>query len=219
MFAGNFINIITIESRQIATGNEAEEKEIVDIVKEEISSVVGIQSKRDKGDLKASGIIFRQDGYIITNSHNVDGAEEVYILFDNGQKKKVLEIKQDKERDLAILRVEGKNLPTATLGDSSKIEVGQVAIAIGNPLGEELSGTVTAGVISALNRQLDIDGKRMNLIQTDAAMNTGNSGGPLLNKKGEVIGINTFHIPSNKAMGIGFAIPSNEISDIVKELM
>lgn len=219
MFAGQLMNTITIDNRQIAVDNEAEEKEIADIVKEEISCVVGIESKFPKGDLKASGIIFGQDGYIITNSHNVDGAEEVYVLLHDGQKKKIVDMLNDSRKDLAILKIDAENLPTATFGDSNKIEAGQIAIAIGNPLGKELSGTVTAGVISALNRELDINGKRMRLIQTDAAINTGNSGGPLLNKRGEVIGINTFHIPSNKATGIGFAVPSNEIIETINELM
>ena len=120
-----------------------------------------------------------------------------------------------------MVKIENPDLPVATIGDSDEVKQGELAIAIGNPLGHELSGTVTAGVISAVNRTLQIDGRTMNLIQTDAAISPGNSGGALINSKGEVIGMNTVKasISSTGAEGLGFAIPSNEFISIAKELI
>lgn len=219
LFVRSFFYYIDINTSQITTDKDKEEKTIVEIVKEESNSIVGIKSVFPEGQLRASGIIFHREGYIITNAHTVKGANEVYVYIKDGVKRKALVKKVDDVKDLAIIKINQENLTTVTFGNSDKIEVGEVAIAIGNPLEEQLYGTVTVGVISALNRQLVIEGKPMELIQTDAAINNGNSGGALLNSKGEVIGMNTFHIPSNKAEGIGFAIPSNEVVKNIKKYM
>lgn len=215
----NLINAIEISTAQIETKNQAEDKKIEDIVKEELSSIIGIESYFSNGKINASGIIFREDGYIIANYHSIDGAEKIYIYFQNGEKKEAVLVGKDSQKDLAVLKVDKSNLPIVTFGNSDEVQIGQMAIAIGNPLGEQLSGTVTVGVISALNRRLKIDGYFMDLIQTDAAINKGNSGGALLDKEGKVIGINTFHIPSDKAVGIGFAIPSNIILETIDKIM
>lgn len=210
---------IEINTSQMATENKVQEKKITDIVKEKLPCIVRIESHFSDGKLSASGIIFRENGYIITNAHSVDGAVKIYVYFQNGDKKKAVSVAKDNSKDLAIIRADQSGLPFVTFGDSDKIEIGEMAIAIGNPLGEQLSGTVTVGVISALNRQLKIDGRSMDLVQTDAAINKGNSGGALINRKGEVIGMNTFHISSDKADGIGFAIPSNTIIKAINEMM
>jgi len=168
-----------------------------------------------------TGVIVDSRGYILTNSHVVnDGnAREVRVLLDSGQTLTAQVLWNDPALDLAVLKVDATNLPVADLGDSDKLMVGEVAIAIGNPLGLSFERTVTAGIISGLNRSIaineynSIDG----LIQTDASINPGNSGGPLLNAKGEVIGINTAKIQSGE--GLGFAIPINIAKPIVDEFI
>lgn len=177
---------------------------------------------------EGSGIIISKDGYIMTNYHVVQYADprnstssnttlEVFLADDRQATAKF--IGGDSKTDLAVIKVDLKKLPAATLGDSSKLEVGELAVAIGNPLGLEFRGSVTAGVISALNRTVSINNKTLNLIQTDAAINPGNSGGALVNSKGEVIGINTAKISVSGVEGLGFAIPINEAKPIIDQLI
>ena len=169
-----------------------------------------------------TGVIVDSSGYILTNAHVVkDGqAEKVNVLFNDGTSKEAQVKWYDTNLDLAIIKVEGENYPVAKLGDSDKTEVGDIAIAIGNPLGLQFERTVTQGIISGLDRtvQLDATTTMSNLIQTDASINQGNSGGPLLNSKGEVIGINTIKAAGGE--GLGFSIPINTAKlfvDIIKE--
>ncbi|MBZ4662632.1 MAG: hypothetical protein JG776_314 [Caloramator sp.] len=164
-----------------------------------------------------SGIIFDKSGYIVTNQHVIDGASEVYVTLAGGKKLPARVIGADYRTDLAVLKIEAQNLPVAKFGDSSKVRVGDIAVAIGNPLGEEFSGSVTAGVISAVNRKMSVDGRTYKVIQTDASINPGNSGGALCNEAGEVIGINSLKISS--AEGMGFAISINEAKPIIESLM
>ena len=169
-----------------------------------------------------TGVIVDSSGYILTNAHVVkDGqAEKVNVLFNDGTSKEAKVKWYDTNLDLAIIKVEGENYPVAKLGDSDKTEVGDIAIAIGNPLGLQFERTVTQGIISGLDRtvQLGATTTMSNLIQTDASINQGNSGGPLLNSKGEVIGINTIKAAGGE--GLGFSIPINTAKlfiDIIKE--
>ena len=168
---------------------------------------------------QGSGFIFA-DGLVMTNAHVVNGSEKLIVGLSNGAKYKGQLIGLDLLTDLAVIRLEGKGpWPKAILGDSTKIEVGDWAIAVGNPFG--LENTVTLGIISNLNRnvsQLGIYDKKFELIQTDAAINPGNSGGPLLNSKGDVIGINTL-IRSGPGAGLSFAIPINKAKDIASQLI
>ena len=166
-----------------------------------------------------SGVIFREDGYIVTNNHVVSGAKELIVSMPDGRSPKGKLIGADALTDLAVVKVEAKDLPTAKFGDSDKIVVGEPAIAIGNPMGLEFQGSVTSGVISALNRTLDISDKLVKLIQTDAAINPGNSGGALVNADGEVIGINSAKVAANGVEGMGFAIPINTVQNIINEIM
>lgn len=162
---------------------------------------------------QGSGFVIEKSGIILTNSHVVNGADKVTVTLKDGR---VFEGKVrgfDEVTDLAVIKIEGKDLPTAPLADSDQVQVGDWAIAVGNPLG--LDNTVTLGIVSTLHRssaQIGLSDKRLDFLQTDAAINPGNSGGPLLNDRGEVIGINTAIRPD--AMGIGFAIPINKAKSV-----
>lgn len=175
---------------------------------------------------EGSGIIISTDGYILTNYHVVQYADPkssakstaLTVYLPDKREAKATFIGGDSDNDLALIKIDLKDLPVAQLGDSSEVEVGDPAVAIGNPLGMEFAGSVTYGVISALNRQLNTGDVTMNLIQTDAAINPGNSGGALLNSKGQVIGINSAKISITGVEGLGFAIPVNTAKPIIEQL-
>ena len=166
-----------------------------------------------------SGIIISEDGYIVTNQHVIADATEITIILNSGQEHIATLIGADEKTDLAVLKIDATGLTAAALGDSNLVEVGDLAVAIGNPLGQELAGTVTAGVVSAVNRKMTVDNRTYNLIQTDAAINPGNSGGALVNKYGEVIGINSIKMSQSGVEGIGFAIAMSEAKPIIDDLM
>ncbi len=168
-----------------------------------------------------SGIIYSEDGYIVTNQHVIDGATEVEVVLNTGTTFTAKIIGEDTKTDLAVLKIEPGNekLTAATLGDSTTIEVGELAVAIGNPMGMEFSGSVTAGIISAVNRTMTIENRTYNLLQTDAAINSGNSGGALINQYGEVIGINSVKLSVTGVEGMGFAIAISEAKPILNDLM
>lgn len=175
------------------------------------------KNPRDNGYGSGSGFLISSDGLLVTNSHVINGSNEIKVSMQDGKSFTGQLIGEDPATDLAVLRIHEKNLPHAQFGNSSQLQVGQLAIAIGNPYGFEY--TVTAGVVSALGRTLRSQNSRLidNVIQTDAALNPGNSGGPLLNSKGEVIGVNTAVILP--AQGICFAIASNTAEFIVGQLI
>ncbi len=161
-----------------------------------------------------SGFIISADGYVLTNAHVVDGADEVHVTMIDKHEFKAKVIGADKDSDIALLKIEGSNLPHLTLGDSDKIRAGEWAIAIGSPFG--LDNTVTAGIISSKAREI---GDYLKLIQTDVAVNPGNSGGPLLNMRGEVVGINSqIFSESGGYMGISFAVPINDAIRVSEQL-
>ncbi|SEL02466.1 serine protease Do [Ruminococcus sp. YRD2003] len=229
--------------------------ETEDIVDKLLPSVVGIESKftvtgmsnnngfffgfggsSQPSEYKATGtgtgVVLTEDGYIVTNAHviydseNGGGkADSVSVILDDDESYDAEIIGYDTDCDIAVLKIEAKGLTAAEFGDSDSLRLGESVIAIGNPLGFDLKDTVTGGMISGLDRNITINDKAMTLIQTDAAINSGNSGGPLINKYGQVIGINSSKMSSswgsNEASieGIGFAIPSNEVSDIVDDIM
>ncbi len=163
-----------------------------------------------------SGFIVRSDGYVLTNNHVIEGAKEIVVTLADGRKFDGKIMGRDPRNDLAVVKIDAKNLPAVQLGDSDKIRPGDFSIAIGNPYG--LQHTVTAGIISGLARSLDGDPAEPGIyIQTDAAINRGNSGGPLIDIDGKVVGINTAIIP--QAQGLGFAIPINVVKDVLGDLM
>lgn len=166
-----------------------------------------------------SGVIYDKSGLIATNNHVVEGAQEIIVSLSDGRSVKGKVLGADAATDLAVVKINEANLPVATLGDSSSLQVGEPAIAIGNPLGLEFRGSVTAGVISALNRSIEIGERKYTLIQTDAAINPGNSGGALVNADGEVVGINSAKIAISGVEGIGFAIPVNTAKPILAALV
>lgn len=202
------------------------------VVKKSIDSVVGIttKTKATKNTIfgsqtgyvegVGSGSIVTKDGYILTNSHVVSNgdASEINVLLSDNKTVKAKLVWNDTTLDLAIIKVEAKNLSPIDLGDSDKVKVGDKAVAIGNPLGLQLQSTVTSGIISGLNRTVSFEnGAQMDgLMQTDAAINAGNSGGALLNSRGELVGINT--AKAGNSDGIGFAIPVNLAKKVIKEI-
>lgn len=168
-----------------------------------------------------SGIIISEDGYIVTNQHVIDGATEVEVILNTGTNYTAKIVGQDTKTDLAVLKIEPKDekITAATLGDSTTLQAGELAVAIGNPMGMEFSGSVTAGIISAVNRTMTIENRTYNLIQTDAAINNGNSGGALINQYGEIIGINSVKLSTTGVEGMGFAIAISEAKPILNDLM
>lgn len=221
---------------QLATPDDA--MKIPDIVKKVSPSVVGISCMTNSGTVTGTGIIMSEDGYIITNAHVVDGANAISVVLpsnysssdDESSKEttntdntndsiKAELIGKDDQTDIAVIKIDKKRLTAVEFGKSSEVQVGEVSIVIGNPLGLNLANSVTAGIISATDRTLTIEDRTMNLIQTDASINSGNSGGPLINAYGQVIGITSAKVASNYGEGLGFAIPIDEAIPIVKDLM
>ena len=164
-----------------------------------------------------SGVIISEDGYIITNDHVISGASSITVRLDDGREFPASLIATDRRTDIAVIRISETGLPYAVFGDSSKLVVGESALAVGNPLGE-LGGTVTGGMISALDREMIIDGETMTLLQTDAAVNPGNSGGGLFNMYGELIGVVNAKSSGVNIEGLGFAIPSNIAKAVANDL-
>lgn len=199
-----------------------EELSLVDINKKVKNSVVAVliaEGERE-AEFSGSGFIISADGYIITNTHVVDGASSIKIVLHDGiTEYKAIVVGADERSDLAVLKVDAKNLAPVELGDSALLEVGETVVAIGNPYGMELAGTVTNGIVSALNRKIEMNGSYMTLIQTNASINPGNSGGPLVNAYGQVIGITSSKLVASGYEGIGFAIPINNVVEIAEELI
>lgn len=170
------------------------------------------------GEGAGSGVILSEDGYILTSNHVIEGAQNIHISLRNGEEYEATVVGQDAESDVAVLKIEATGLTAAVLGDSDQLSVGSPAVVIGNPLGR-LGGSVTAGVISALDRQIKMGEETYNLLQTDAAINKGNSGGGLFNSKGELIGLVMAKSGGVSVEGLGFAIPINDIKDIIDDLI
>jgi len=170
-----------------------------------------------------SGFIISENGYVVSNYHVVKGAQSLRVIMSDSKEYEAKLIGYDEVNDLAVLKIEAEGLPYVKMGSSSALSVGEQVLAIGNPLGE-LTSTLTVGYISAKDRMVNIDGTSMNMLQTDAAINSGNSGGPLFNMRGEVVGITTAKFSGTSSSGatiegIGFAIPIDDVEDMIKDLV
>lgn len=221
--------------QQLSTPEDA--LTIPEIVEQVSPSVVGIYCTNQSSASSGTGIILSSDGYIITNAHVVsksaDGSGISVMLHESYDKdddsssdtditKKFISaelVGRDTQSDIAVLKIDRTDLKAATMGTSSELKVGEASIVIGNPLGFELKGSVTAGIISATDRTLTVEDRTMKLIQTDASINNGNSGGPLINAYGQVVGITSVKVSSTYGEGLGFAIPIDEALPIVDDLM
>ena len=211
----------SVENRPVET---AEALSLQEIYEKVFPSVASISCILDSGTSTGTGIVMSADGYAITNYHVVEDAQKIYVLLGDDDRYDATLVGGDETTDIAVLKVEADNLVPAEFGDSSVLRVGDMVVAIGDPLGTELRGTMTDGIISAINRDLNLSGRQMTLIQTNAALNSGNSGGPLINCYGQVIGINTMKMSSYSSTsstveGLGFAIPITAAKPIIDELI
>ena len=230
-FAEDSFDAESVDVKSTVTlSKEDTELSVPEIVKKAKPSVVGISSAFGEDSVgTGTGIIMSEDGYIVTNAHVVqdssDGkhtpAESVTVVLADKSEYPAQVIGADSRTDLAVVKINGngKNFSAAEFGDSCRLAEGELAVAIGNPLGFELYGSITCGIISALDRTITIDEYEMTLIQTDAAINPGNSGGPLLNRFGQVVGINSSKIISDHAEGLGFAIPISSARPVIDDLI
>ena len=194
-----------------------------DIYDRSIGSVVSITCATPTGGSSGTGVVLAKNGYIVTNCHVVEDANAITVQLSDDRVFRASLVGADSTSDLAVLYVDAQDLTPAEFGDSENLRVGDTVCAIGDPLGTELRGTMTNGIISAINRDITTSGRTMTLIQTNAALNSGNSGGPLIDSFGHVIGINTMKIGDymNAAgvEGLGFAIPSATVVDVVNQLI
>lgn len=204
---------------------EGEGMRLQDIYRKVIPSIVSIQATVAKGTLQGvsqgTGILMSGDGYLITNAHVIDGAFRVDVSLEDGRGFQAKLVGSDSTTDLAVLKIEAEGLTPAAFGDSEDMVVGDAVVAIGNPMGEELRGTMTDGIISAINRDVNVDGYTMVLLQTTAALNSGNSGGALINDRGQVVGITNLKMRAydNTVEGLGFAIPTTTVKTVVDALI
>ncbi|WP_301110078.1 trypsin-like peptidase domain-containing protein [Sporosarcina sp.] len=217
------------------SANSAES--LADMVEQSSKAIVGVVNYQTAGNRFAgssteqaagtgSGVIYKIDGnhaYIVTNNHVIENAQKIEVTLSSGTKAKAELLGTDALTDIAVLKIDKKYASAdVTFGDSSKVRAGDSVIAIGNPLGLDFSGTVTKGIVSSASRTLDVNTSagtwQTEVIQTDAAINSGNSGGALFNTQGEVIGINSLKVAQSGVEGIGFAIPSNEVKTLVEQL-
>lgn len=199
---------------------------LADMIEDVLPSVVGISTAAGRGEnaswYMGSGVIATDDGYIITNQHVIgDGTQQIVVTLYNGATREATKIWSDSALDLAVIKIEGSRFSKAVLGNAESLRVGESVIAIGNPLSMQFERTVTAGIVSALNRSITVDnngiaGSMEDLIQTDASINPGNSGGPLINSEGEVVGINTIKVST--AEGMGFAVPINLCVPVIQRI-
>ena len=203
-----------------ATGSELTVSQIVDKNENAVVEILMSGTQQNMwGQMQlvqgaGSGVIVRDDGYIATNYHVIQGANKVEVTLHNGESYVARIIGSDPANDIAVIKIDATGLTTATIGDSSTVDVGDLAVAIGNPLGQ-LGGTATTGIISALDRTLDVEGTTLTLMQTDAAINGGNSGGGLFNSKGELIGIVESKASAVGVEGLAFALPINNVAPII----
>lgn len=201
---------------------EGQALSLQEIYEKNIPSVVSITAQSVGATSTGTGVVLSVKGYLVTNCHVVEGAQDLRVRLSDDRECAAALVGSDPVSDLAVLYIDAEGLTEAQFGDSDSLRVGDSVVAIGDPLGVELRGTMTDGIVSAINRGVTVNGRTMNLIQTNAALNSGNSGGPLINCYGQVIGINTMKIGDYMSAagveGLGFAIPSTTVKEIVDQL-
>ena len=212
----------SVENRPAEDENALSLQAIYDKVIPSVASISCVL--QSSATSSGTGIVMSEDGYIITNYHVIEGAEQMFVLLEDDSTYSASLVGGDETTDLAVLKIEATGLTPAEFGNSDALRVGDAVVAIGDPLGIELRSTMTDGIVSAINRDLNLSGRQMTLIQTNAALNSGNSGGPLINCYGQVIGINTMKMSSYSATsatveGLGFAIPITAAKPILDELI
>ena len=190
---------------------------VVEITTESVVTGGGFWVQQYVASGAGSGVILSEDGYIATNNHVIENATSVTVRLHNGESYEAQIIGADSEKDVALIKIDATGLTPAKIGDSDALVVGEDTVAVGNPLGQ-LGGTVTNGIVSALDREITIDGQTMNLLQTNAAINPGNSGGGLFNEKGELVGLVVAKSAGSDLEGLGFAIPINDVMEVVEQL-
>ncbi len=213
-----------------STSSDSGEMNVSDVVKASKNSVVSIECQSESqasqysfggGETTTSagsGVIVTSDGYIATNNHVVDGASKITVKTADSKSYTAKLVGKDEQTDIAVIKIDATGLDNATFGKSSSLEVGDEVVAIGNPLGE-LSGTVTNGIVSALNREVTIENETMSLIQTNASINAGNSGGGLFDKNGLLVGIVNAKASGENVEGLGFAIPIDTAKNVIEQIM
>lgn len=218
---------VEIESSPAAPATPASEDEadgalsLQEIYNKCIGSVVSITASAQSGKSSGTGIVLSADGYLITNHHVIENAQVIAVQTSDDRQFQASIIGSDEASNLAVLKVDATDLQPAEFGDSGKLAVGDRVVAIGDPLGAQLRGTMTSGIVSAINRDLEVNDRTMTLIQTDAALNNGNSGGPLISDSGQVVGINFMKMYARYSTveGLGFAIPSVQAERVVNDLL
>ena len=192
-----------------------------EIYEKVIPSIVSIQAYSDTTAFSGTGVLMTSDGYLITNHHVIAGCSSAQVVLYNGRRYDAKLVGSDAHSDLAVLKIKAEGLTPAEFGDSDLLRVGDAALAIGNPLGSELFGTMTEGIVSAINRDVNVSGYTMTLVQTTAALNSGNSGGALINSAGQVVGITNLKMMSSYETieGLGFAIPTAWAKEVVDVLL
>lgn len=211
--------VLTVQSDH---GETMTASEVFETVNPAVVSVIAAQG--DGTAAVGTGVIFTEDGYFLTNAHVIEGGEECMVLLADGRKYEANLVGYDRDEDVAVLKImDAEDLPVAVIGDSDALSPGDPVYAIGNPLGVELRGTLTDGIVSAINRDVEVDGRTMTLIQTNAALNEGNSGGPLINEYGQVVGLNTIKMSAGSGEvgveGLGFAIPSRTVEYLANQIL
>lgn len=214
----------TVDTKSVSTGDVLT---FPQIYAKYVDATVGISTESSQTNIfgqttsvpsAGSGFIITEDGYIVTNYHVIEDANTVKVTLNDGKSYNATVVGYDSDADLAVLKISATGLTTVVIGDSSKTNVGESVAAVGNPLGE-LTFSMSAGIVSALGREINIDGNTYDVMQIDAAVNPGNSGGPLFNTYGEVIGIVSAKYADTEIEGLGFAIPINNVTNLIKEIM
>ena len=216
---------LPIYGRDLLTVPEVYATNVVSTVGISGNVTTNVWGQTVRNAVSGSGFIISQDGYILTNYHVIDGVSDIKVTLHDGSSYDAQLVGGEEDNDIAVLKVEAQGLKPVVIGNSSDLHVGDQVVAIGNPLGE-LTFTLTGGYVSALDRNITMsDGVTMNMLQTDTAINSGNSGGPLFNLYGEVVGITTAKLSSSggsgsaSVEGLGFAIPINDVVDMVSDIM